>query len=96
MAKDLRRAFRFYNRKYFNNELPEVDLCWKKIDSRLFGYCDGDQIVIHENLRETTSLWKLTLLHELVHLKNMRWGHGKKFQNEMRRLANAGAFDGLW
>ena len=42
-----------------------------------------------------------TLLHEMVHfdlwLKRRRQcGHGKLFQTEMKRLAEAGAFKGLW
>ena len=45
-----------------------------------------------------------TLAHEMVHCLLWRRGerpaafngHGKKFQVEMRRLANMGAFDLLW
>ena len=38
-----------------------------------------------------------TLLHEMVHVENYEWyNHGKKFDARMLRLAEAGAFNGLW
>jgi hypothetical protein len=40
----------------------------------------------------------LLLLHEMVHVElgHLRWKHGKRFQNEMLRLAKAGAFKDCW
>jgi hypothetical protein len=43
----------------------------------------------------------LTLLHEMAHMAvDIKWqrgmGHGKNWQAEMRRLAEAGAFDSDW
>ena len=44
---------------------------------------------------------RITLLHEMAHLKvNIKFGrsmgHGKQWKKEMRRLAAAGAFDDYW
>lgn len=49
--------------------------------------------------RKQRRQWALTLLHEMVHLKLFKdkgRHHGHKFQREMKRLANMGAFNGLW
>ena len=58
-----------------------------------------DRSIATGNLRYA----KLALLHEMAHayvdlLNNSSEGdpHGEKFQKEMRRLANLGAFEGLW
>lgn len=43
--------------------------------------------------------WMFTLLHEMCHVRLRNEAgdyHGHKFQREMKRLANAGAFNGLW
>jgi len=49
----------------------------------------------------TDSEYLMTLIHEMAHLKidekwKRRMGHGKHWQNEMKRLAIAGAFEPLW
>ena len=97
----LERAFRSYNRKYFSNLLPnppEVELGWGDIDC--MGYQLGDEIVINRKYRQWGSVWRGTLLHEMAHLKlegeKVRSDHGKEFQNEMLRLAKAGAFKKIW
>jgi hypothetical protein len=94
----LRRAYLQYNRRYFNNELPrDAEIVWEKMPEVYMGYQDGDKIAISAKYHEYGPLWRLTLLHECCHLKlPRRVGHGRRFQNEMRRLANEGAFDGLW
>lgn len=38
---------------------------------------------------------KHTLLHEMVHASGVM-NHGPRFQKEMLRLANEGAFNGIW
>jgi hypothetical protein len=73
-----------------------------------FVVCEDDTavIVIDPTLRDR-KMWRYiesTLLHEMVHA--CLWhrgefpaaylGHGKKFQKEMLRLANKGAFSKLW
>jgi hypothetical protein len=40
---------------------------------------------------------RFTLLHEMAHVKLLPWRkHGKKFQDEMKRLAGRDAFEELW
>lgn len=56
-------------------------------------------IELAEWTRGMNNVWRLTLLHEMVHLKlhNKRCKtHGKLFNDEMKRLANVGAMNGLW
>ena len=97
----LQRAYRYYNRKYFNSELPplsQVTIKWGDID--VMGLQAGSKIVINQKDRTRQRVWKFTLLHEMVHLSlddyRTRSDHGREFQNEMLRLAKAGAFRNLW
>lgn len=97
----LERAYRTYNKKYFGNLLPnppEVTVKWEEMD--LMGYQEEDKIAINRNDRTSTRVWRFTLLHEMVHLylrdKKVRSSHGRPFQSEMLRLAQAGAFQHLW
>ena len=97
----LERSYRYYNKKYFGNLLPnppEVDIRWGDIQGS--GYQVEDEIVISRKDRGRSNVWKLTLLHEMVHLSlnpyRTRSDHGKEFQSEMLRLAGAGAFRRLW
>jgi hypothetical protein len=98
MDKKLRRAYLFYNRKYFNNDLPpDAEIVWEQLPTTLLGYQQGEKIAINAKLKSAYVLYRMTLLHEMCHL-HLPDGvkHGKRFQDEMRRLANEGAFDGLW
>ena len=58
-------------------------------------------IEISSDLKIHPSMTILTLFHEMVHVK--QWDkvtnetcHGRLFNKEMKRLAAAGAFNGLW
>lgn len=50
--------------------------------------------------KKSPKILAMTLLHEMVHVK--LWDipgivdHGHRFDKEMKRLARAGAFNGLW
>jgi hypothetical protein len=97
-AYSLETAYRYYNRKYFNNELPnppEVIVRWGNI--KILGYQEGDEIVINRRHRRQ-SIWRMTLLHEMCHLAtpSARTHHGKEFQAKMLALAQQGAFNKLW
>jgi hypothetical protein len=96
----LERAYRYYNRKYFFNSLPalgEFELRWDDIPGSVMGMCSEDEIVISTKYQREGALWQMTLLHEMCHMKlGTRAGHGPKFQAEMLRLAQAGAFKGNW
>ena len=100
MASRLERSYRYYNRRYFGNLLPnppEVRVHWARLQSEL-GYQLEDEIVLNRRYRHCNALWRMTLLHEMVHLKlpPRAPDHGRRFQREMLRLARAGAFRYLW
>lgn len=100
MPTKLERAFRYYNRKYFNNELPappELKLCWE--DTPYMGYYDRDEekIALATRDRKYDRVWRFTLLHECCHLALPAGAaHGPKFQALMLDLAQRGAFKDLW
>jgi hypothetical protein len=98
----LRRAYDYYNRRYFKNKLPHnAELIFTEhvgsaIGMTMLGF-DPPVIMIAERIRQFGSTVDLTLLHEMAHIKlGKRVNHGKKFQKEMLRLANAGAMEDLW
>lgn len=63
---------------------------------------DKYEIRISKKHRHEGRTWKMTLLHEMVHFKlagvdkSRHSCQSHMFQKEMKRLANAGAFNGLW
>jgi hypothetical protein len=65
-----------------------------------FPSSDGEPalILLDRNMQKRGwgKLRDLTLLHEMAHVANPKNEHGKKFEKEMRRLAQEGAFEGLW
>lgn len=98
----LKRWFRQYNQKYFDGGLPSdtrISYCWV---TKAHGNCnlesDGKfHIRINPDGTGTREARKFTLLHEMCHVKLWPNGaHGKAFNQEMLRLATAGAFEGLW
>jgi predicted metal-dependent hydrolase len=94
----LEATYKKYNKKYFGNSLPkDIDLRFGHTQGDL-GYQLGEEIVLNKSKAyRRDSIWKGTLLHELVHLKVAESNdHGPKFQKEMLRLAKAGAFKGIW
>jgi hypothetical protein len=108
----LKRIYREYNRKYFGGRLPNVDInfispgqmkkcfglaratcavtCFKK------GTITPVAIYISKNKYKIWRYVRADLLHELVHVDRPRADHGPVFENEMKRLAAAGAFKGIW
>lgn len=63
--------------------------------------CTGHIIEISEAIKPFTAYVDSTLIHEMVHLSAVLRGetmlnHGRYFQEEMKRLAAAGAFNDLW
>lgn len=57
-------------------------------------------IALNPKYKTASVIWVQTLLHEMVHVKQAylprRKAHGHEFNREMKRLANKGAFNGLW
>lgn len=103
MASDnqLKRWYLRYNRLYFAAQLPTDAQIWWEVPRGAYADCDLVQgvwrIRINPSLAGWPQLAKLTLLHELVHLKLHPYQrHGRKFNSEMLRLAEAGALDDLW
>lgn len=98
---DLRRYYRFANKRYFGNKLPSINLYFTKLRSisgvtRLLCNIPA-YIEISESLRTFQAITIQTVIHEMVHVEHPTWkGHGWQFDRRMLRLAKAGAFDGCW
>lgn len=96
-----------YNAAYFDGQLPTHTVCfWEPMPEAgatcpVFEVDHGQFLIkIDPALKGVPCYFKLTLLHEMCHLKlwpkHPRSMHGKLFQEEMKRLANANAFKTLW
>ncbi len=108
----LRRWYLKFNDHWFGGELPhDTEVFWEPASGYLGQTCevrgcdvDGAEtgksevlIRIDPTLRFSSAMAQLTLMHEMVHVKLAPyWGHGKRFNNEMLRLAKLGAFNGRW
>ena len=106
----LKRLYCLFNRKYFENSLPSshhvcIAIVPRRIINGALGESTGDtnsdfwKICICKESHEGEM--ELTLLHEMAHIsvdrKNKRFcAHGPLWQEEMKRLANLGAFNKLW
>jgi hypothetical protein len=109
--KRLQKWYQRYNRAFFDGQLPsDVQIGWNELDE-MYGTLAASiwtseedglehkvlQIHIDPKKHYGPCQWKLTLLHECVHLKLLPWQkHGKRFESEMQLLAIKGAFAGLW
>lgn len=106
----LRRAYLKYSDRYFESKLPfGLTVYWEPASGNLgetfeietLDDTGGEPelgIRIDPVLRFSGKMWRFTLLHEMCHVKMYPdfLSHGKKFQQEMMRLANLGAFKKLW
>ena len=105
----LRRLYRKYNKKYFNNQLPDIPVAFaspgtfhraglgKKTCAVTLFEPDyrPKAIIIRHYPSKNWCYIKSDLLHELVHVAHPRWNHGRNFKAEIRRLAAEGAFDDI-
>lgn len=96
-----------FNRDWFDGSLPYVRVGWsvaRKDKKRYYGstlQLHGHKFPYYIQINPVFKNWNdtvcLTLLHEMVHVKfgvrDNENGHGPKFKKEIRRLAQAGAFD---
>ena len=104
MARDLEQLYAEYNDLYFGGELPTIPVKWGRVhknhDAEFVTYVDGSiAIVLAPRLKKFPCFFHMRLIHEMGHVKLRGYKgdlHGPKFQREMRRLANMGAFNGLW
>jgi hypothetical protein len=98
--RQLVRWYQKYNRLYFDSRLPDA-FVWYEVPAGAYADCDIVdgvwRIRINPSLAGWQQLAKFTLLHEQVHIKLHPYrNHGKKFNSEMLKLAEAGAFNDLW
>jgi hypothetical protein len=97
-----RRWFRTFNRRYFGNQLPpRTRLNFHEADG-YWGWVLGDAkdsctLSMHHHCKADSRVGRIFLLHEMVHIHLDPYPfHGPRFEAEMRRLANEGAFQDLW
>jgi hypothetical protein len=100
-----------YNRAFFDGQLPsDVQVGYNELEG-MYGTLavniwtseeDGLehkvlQIHIDPSKHFGGSQVRLTLLHEMAHIKLLPFRqHGRRFEEEMKRLASRDAFKGLW
>jgi hypothetical protein len=108
--RDLKFFYRRFNKKFFHNQLPNnltvrfaspAQFTQKGLGKRTCAITlieDGKAyaIIVKKTRGKTWAYIKADLLHEMVHVKNPRLAHGPRFQKEMLRLAQIGAFKGIW
>ena len=103
--KTLKLWYRQLNKKWHNNELPDDTIvCWYATPRSVVALTekleDGRfRILFHPSMYEFHKYIKLTLHHEMLHVKHWRPGlvdHGRVFQQSMLELASRGAFNSLW
>lgn len=105
----LQRWYDGTNEEYFANELPKnVEVKWGDLTEKGdMGYSviradESWLITIDRKTNPTNGQAELTEMHEICHVYLYSKGdaefnsHGDKFQACMLRLANQGAFKGLW
>lgn len=99
--KELGRAYREFNKRWFDDALPhDVDVFFSPAED-CYGQVQEEDgswtLQINPKYFIDHRIWKMVLLHEMAHLAVRPYlRHGRAFQVEMTRLANKGAFRGLW
>lgn len=103
--KWLRRRFRFYNKKFFDNSIeePEIIVFIPLLKEKCDGYTrwlsqHPTRLEIDDSLRNHPCLTNIVILHEMAHLKlgpSYLEDHGMLYGAEIVRLFNAGAYEGL-
>jgi SprT-like family len=111
----LRKCFEDFNHRFFNDRLYDLEVKWSKgkeltaDGSKVCGYYNSHQsneykpqeIVLARVHKSSKWIWKLVLLHEMVHadlwLDHIdTYDHPPVFDDGMLKLANAGALVGIW
>jgi SprT-like family len=98
---DVQQMYHEFNRRYFSNKLPKDMVVHFARLPHDFGITYGYRgrplyIELDYRLRRSMSETAMTLLHECVHVENMKHGHGPKFHKRMLKLAKQGAFRKWW
>jgi hypothetical protein len=97
----LKRFYNHINKRYHGGELPPVKIFFAPVsgDYGETNLIDGVFVVkINPSEEGRPKSWKFAVHHEAVHVKIWpnRSCNGKRFQEEMQRLAMSNAFRGIW
>ena len=105
----LQKLYRQYNKKYFGGKLPAIRINFvSPADMKKSGlgrgtcavtcFENGVAVAVYISITryKTWRYIKSDILHELCHIAHPKAEHGPVFENEMKRLASAGAFKGIW
>lgn len=98
--KTLKRWFREYNKRYFDNALPNATIFWEPAFvttedlGEIWEKAPGVFIVrIDPAVKFCGDFTRIILLHEMMHLRLWPYrDHGEKFQAEKARLIFLGAY----
>ena len=96
----------FYQQKYFPGVEPNVSVAINTNPKFEGAACfDPSTMMIHiaERITPLEKMTRIALLHEMVHVKlyledgkhHAGEDHGERFKDEIKRLMDAGAYDGL-
>ena len=99
--KEIGKAYRRYNRLWFDDSLPHDCDVFFSPEPDCYGQVheeDGSwTLQLNPLYAVDHRAWKMVLIHEMVHLYLRPYlRHGKPFQDKMIDLAIRGAFKGLW
>jgi hypothetical protein len=102
MHEGLLKAFmRAYQKRYFRSTTEVVDLVVSLLEGPSCFLPGKNTIQIHPSLAPFTKLSKIVILHELIHSKLFKENgdpdeaEGQRFQTEVKKLLEAGAYKGL-
>jgi hypothetical protein len=100
--KWLRAQFRMFNKRYFHDDLPTVEVEFAKLEDQLrcaetcFDHSGAPyKISLDTYLTELKNYAKIVLLHEMIHVavgNKEKAYHGQMWKKERKRLIDAGAF----
>jgi hypothetical protein len=99
--RQLRRWYNAFNRQWFGDRLSKDNILrYEVVDggqAEVEEQNDGNWLLrLHPAIAWSLRNAKFALMHEMAHISSGDLGHGKKFQQEMLRLANCGALKNLW
>lgn len=92
--------FKLYNKCYFDDRIPQPhSIQFSNLDiHKACGMTKAGSIYIDSGLKKYPRLAEIILIHEAVHLmlgSEYHTSHGMRFQAELVRLWNEGAYDGV-
>ena len=90
--RQLKKYFNNFNRLYFDGQLPDTTcVWWEPLGGTTFGDCfylEDEKvwrIRINPFVGGWRTIYRMTLLHEMIHIK-CGSAHGVKFDKERQRL----------